>query len=232
MRRTRDLARWARRPSSPQSLALRSKVVLACAEGKPNLVEASELACSPATVGKWRSRFVLKRLKGLADEHRPGVPRSVTDDDVEAVVVKTLERKTARRHPLVDTGAGQVLGHVPADGEPDLEGVRPQTMAGGTFKLSEDPLFVDKVRDIVGLYMGPPERAVVICVDEKTAVQTLDRTQPVLPLLPHVPKRRSHDYKRYGTIDLFAALNLTSGMVIHRLPPATGPSSSKTSLTS
>jgi transposase len=213
------LARWARRPSSPQSLALRSKIVLACAGGKSNLVVAAELGCSPATVGKWRSRFLSKRLKGLTDEHRSGVPRTITDDQVEAVIVKTLTEKPHDATHWSTRGLAKSLGM----SQPTVSriwkafGLKPWQEE--TFKLSEDPLFVDKVRDIVALYLNPPERAVVICVDEKTAVQALDRTQPVLPLLPHTPERRSHDYKRHGTIDLFAALNLISGLVIHQLTP-------------
>jgi transposase len=211
------LARWARRPSSPQSLALRSKIVLACGEGKSNQVVAAEVGCSPATVGKWRSRFLAKRLKGLADEHRSGVPRSVTDDHVEEVIVKTLTQKPHDATHWSTRGLAKSLGM----SQPTVSriwkafGVKP--WQEDTFKLSEDPLFVEKVRDIVALYMNPPERAVVICVDEKTTVQALDRTQPVLPLLPHTPERRSHDYRRHGTIDLFAALNLTSGLVTHQL---------------
>jgi transposase len=211
------LSRWARRPSSPQSLALRSKIVLACAQGKANRVVAVELGCSPATVGKWRSRFVAKRLKGLTDEYRSGAPRTVTDDQVEAVIVKTLTEKPADATHWSTRGLARSLGM----SQPTVSriwkafGLKPWQTE--TFKLSEDPLFVDKVRDIVALYMNPPERAAVICVDEKTAVQALDRTQPVLPLLPHTPQRMSHDYKRHGTIDLFAALNLASGLVTHQL---------------
>jgi transposase len=213
------LARWARRPSSPQSLALRSKIVLACAEGKSNQTVAAELGCSAATVGKWRSRFLAKGLKGLADEHRSGVPRTITDDHVEAVIVKTLTEKPRNATHWSTRGLAKSLGM----SQPTVSriwkafGLKPWQEE--TFKLSEDPLFVEKIRDIVALYMNPPERAAVICVDEKTAVQALDRTQPVLPLLPHTPERRSHDYKRHGTIDLFAALNLTSGMVTHQLNP-------------
>jgi transposase len=211
------LERWARRPSSPQSLALRSRIVLACAAGSTNGAVASELGCNPATVGKWRSRFVAKRLKGLADEHRPGVPRKVTDDHVEAVVVRTLTDKPVGATHWSTRGLAKSLGM----SQPTVSriwkafGLKP--WVEDTFKLSEDPLFIDKVRDIVALYMNPPERAVVICVDEKTAVQALDRTQPVLPLLPGTPQRRTHDYVRHGTIDLFAALNLTTGMVTHQL---------------
>jgi transposase len=211
------LARWARRPKSPQSLALRARIVLACAQGKTNQAVAAELRCAQATVGKWRSRFVAKRLAGLADEHRSGVARTVTDDHVEAVVVKTLTEK-----PL-DATHWSTRGMAKATGmsQPTVSriwkafGLKP--WIDDTFKLSTDPLFVDKVRDIVALYLNPPERAAVVCVDEKTAVQALDRTQPVLPLLPHTPERHTHDYVRHGTIDLFAALNLANGVVIHQL---------------
>jgi transposase len=211
------LTRWARRPKSPQSLALRSRIVLTCAAGKTNQVVATELKCSQATVGKWRRRFVDKRLNGLADEHRSGVPRTITDDHVEAVIVKTLTEKPrdathwSTRSLAKATGMSQpaIVRIWKAFGlKPWLE---------DTFKLSEDPLFIDKVRDVVGLYLNPPERAVVLCVDEKTQVQALDRTQPIFPMLAGVPARRSHDYVRHGTIDLYAALDLASGVVLHQL---------------
>jgi len=211
------LARWARRPNSPQSLALRSKIVLACAAGKTNRQVAAELGCNKVTVGKWRQRFVDKRLQGLADEYRPGVPRSITDDHVEAVVVKTLTEKPEDATHWSTRAMAKATGM----SQPTISriwkafGLKP--WLEDTFKLSSDPLFIDKVRDVVGLYLNPPERAVVLCVDEKTQVQALDRTQPVFPLLPGTPERRSHDYVRHGTIDLYAALNLTSGMVIHQL---------------
>ena len=211
------LARWARRPNSPQSLALRSKIVLACAAGKTNRQVAAELGCNKVTVGKWRQRFVDKRLQGLADEYRPGVPRSITDDHVEAVVVKTLTEKPEDATHWSTRAMAKATGM----SQPTISriwkafGLKP--WLEDTFKLSSDPLFIDKVRDIVGLYLNPPERAVVLCVDEKTQVQALDRTQPIFPMLPGVPERRSHDYVRHGTIDLYAALNLTSGMVIHQL---------------
>ncbi len=211
------LARWARRPKSPQSLALRAKIVLACAEGKTNQVVAAELSCSNATVGKWRQRFVEKRLNGLADEHRPGVPRTITDDHVEAVIVKTLtERPKDATH-----WSTRSLAKATGMSQPTISriwkafGLKP--WLEDTFKLSEDPLFVEKVRDVVGLYLNPPERAVVLCVDEKTQVQALDRTQPIFPMLPGTPARRSHDYVRHGTIDLFAALDLATGTVLHQL---------------
>ena len=169
-------SRWARRPNSPQALALRSKIVLACSEGRTNQAVAAELRCSGATVGKWRSRFVAKGLNGLADEYRPGVPRSITDDHVEAVVVKTLTEKPTDATHWSTRGLAKATGM----SQPTISriwkafGLKP--WLEDTFKLSSDPLFIDKVRDIVGLYMNPPERAVVLCVDEKTQVQALDRT--------------------------------------------------------
>jgi transposase len=211
------LTRWARRPKSPQSLALRSRIVLGCAAGKTNQQVARELSCSQATVGKWRRRFVDKRLKGLADEHRSGVPRTITDDHVEAVIVKTLTDKPKDATHWSTRSLAKATGM----SQPTIAriwkafGLKP--WQEDTFKLSEDPLFIDKVRDVVGLYLNPPERAVVLCVDEKTQVQALDRTQPIFPMLPGVPARRSHDYVRHGTIDLYAALDLASGAVLHQL---------------
>jgi transposase len=211
------LARWARRPSSPQSLALRSRIVLACAEGKTNQAVAAEVGVSQATVGKWRSRFIDKRLKGLADEYRSGAPHTVLDEHVEAVIVKTLTDKPHNATHWSTRGLAASLGM----SQPTVAriwkafGLKPWQI--DTFKLSSDPLFVDKVKDIVALYMNPPDHAVVVCVDEKTAVQALDRTQPVLPLLPGTPERASHDYVRHGTIDLYAALNLATGVVTHQL---------------
>jgi transposase len=211
------LLRWARRPKSPQSLALRAKIVLACAEGKTNLVVAAEFSCNKVTVGKWRQRFVDQRLKGLADEHRSGVPRSITDDHVEAIVVKTLTEKPSNATHWSTRSLAKATGM----SQPTISriwkafGLKP--WLEDTFKLSEDPLFIDKVRDVVGLYLNPPERAVVLCVDEKTQVQALDRTQPIFPMLPGTPARRSHDYVRHGTIDLYAALDLASEVVLHQL---------------
>jgi transposase len=211
------LERWARRPLSPQSLALRSRIVLACAKGPTNREVARRLGVAEATVGKWRSRFVAKRLDGLVDEPRPGAPRKITDDAVEAVIVKTLEETPrdathwATRSMAKSTGMSQsAISRIWR-----AFGLKPHLV--DTFKLSTDPLFVDKVRDIVGLYMNPPDHAVVLCVDEKTQVQALDRTQPIFPMLPGVPQRQSHDYKRNGTIDLYAALNLATGEVTHQL---------------
>jgi transposase len=208
------LERWARRPKSAQSLALRCRIVLAAAEGRLNKDIAEDLGCNPVTVGKWRTRFAAQRLDGLHDESRPGPPRSITDADVERVIVKTLE-STPRdaTHWSTRSMAAEVgLSQTSVSKIWRAFGLKPH--ATEDFKLSPDPQFIDKVRDVVGLYLNPPEAAVVLCVDEKTQVQALDRTAPILPLLPGVPERRTHDYKRNGTTNLFAALNVASGQVI------------------
>ena len=208
------LERWARRPKSAQALALRCRIVLAAAEGRLNKDIAEELGCAAVTVGKWRARFAQHRIDGLHDEPRPGPPRSITDEDVERVIVKTLEdtprdathwstRSMAAEVGLSQTSISKIWRAF---------GLKPH--ATEDFKLSPDPQFIDKVRDVVGLYLNPPEAAVVLCVDEKTQVQALDRTAPILPLMPGVPERRTHDYKRNGTTNLYAALNVASGHVI------------------
>jgi transposase len=211
------LERWSRRPKSPQSLAVRSKIVLACAGGATNREVAQRLGVHEATVGKWRARFIPKRLDGLIDEPRPGQPRKITDAQVEAVVVKTLEETpTDATHWSTRSMAKSVgLNQTAVSRIWRAFGLKPHLV--DTFKLSGDPQFIDKVRDVVGIYMNPPDHAVVLCVDEKTQVQALDRTQPIFPLLPGVPQRQSHDYKRNGTIDLYAALNLATGEVTHQL---------------
>jgi transposase len=213
------LERWARRPKSPMSLAQRSRIVLACAEELDNTAVAAKVGVNQATVGKWRRRFVAKRLDGLVDEPRPGAPRTISDEDVERVVVKTLEDKPVDATHWSTRGLAKQVGMSPASVGRIWQafGLRPwQT---DTFKLSEDPLFIDKVRDIVGLYLNPPDKAVVLCVDEKTGIQALDRTQPILPMRPGQVERRTHDYKRHGVVDLFAALNLATGEVLHHLRP-------------
>ncbi len=208
------LERWARRPKSAQALALRCRIVLECAKGETNTVVAERLHVNRATVGKWRRRFVEHRLDGLHDEPRPGVPRSVSDDDVERVVVKTLEetpdnathwsiRSMARATGMSRSSVNRIW---------QAFGLKPHLSE--TFKLSPDPLFVEKVRDIVALYVNPPEAALVLCVDEKTQVQALDRTAPILPLRPGLPERATHDYVRGGTTNLYAALDMASGRVI------------------
>jgi len=208
------LERWARRPKSAQSLALRCRIVLAAAEGATNNEVAAEVGVHPATVSKWRARFVSRRLDGLSDDPRPGAPRTVTDDDVERVIVKTLEetpidathwstRSMAKATGMSQTAVSRIWRAF---------GLKPHLV--DDFKLSPDPQFIDKVRDVVGMYLNPPDAAVVLCVDEKTQIQALDRTSPILPLMPGVPQRRTHDYKRNGTTNLFAALDIASGQVI------------------
>jgi transposase len=197
-----------------QGLALRARIVLACADGVSNMQVAKRLNTTNATVGKWRERFGRGGLEGLCDEPRPGAPRTIKDDKVEAILVKTLESKPkdgthwSTRLMAKDTGVSQstVVRVWHAFGlKPHLE---------ATFKLSKDPMFIEKVRDIVGLYMSPPDKAVVLCVDEKSQVQALDRTQPLLPMSPGYPERKSHDYVRHGTTSLFAALNVATGFVV------------------
>jgi len=210
------LVRWSRRPKSPHSLAQRSRIVLECANGADNVTVAAKLDVCQATVGKWRRRFLERGLDGLVDEPRPGAPRTISDDDVERVIVRTLEDKpTDATHWSTRDLAAKVgmspssVGRIWA-----AFGLKPWLIE--TFKLSEDPMFVEKVRDVVGLYMNPPEHAVVLCVDEKTSIQALDRTQPSLPMRPGQIERRTHDYVRHGVTDLFAALNLATGQVTHQ----------------
>ena len=208
------LQQWNRRPKTAQALAQRAGIVLACAGGKSNSMVASMFHVTPQTVSKWRSRFVASRLDGLLDEPRPGAPRSITDAQVEQVVTLTLERvprdathwstrsmaKTCRMSQSAISRIWRAFALQPHRTE--------------TFKLSRDPLFIDKVRDIVGLYMNPPDRALVLCVDEKSQIQALDRTQPILPMRPGQVERRTHDYTRHGTTSLFAALDVKTGCVI------------------
>jgi transposase-like protein/transcriptional regulator with XRE-family HTH domain len=208
------LERWARRPKSSQSLALRCRIVLACAEGGHVIEVAKRLGVNAHTVGKWRRRFLARRLEGLHDEPRPGTPRTIDDDAVEAVIVKTLEQTPldathwSTRSMAKATGMSQsTVSRIWR-----AFGLKPHLV--DTFKLSPDPQFIEKVRDVVGLYVNPPEGALVLCVDEKSQIQALDRTQPVLPLRPGLPERRSHDYIRHGTTNLYAALDVASGMVI------------------
>ena len=211
------LERWARRPKSAQALALRCRIVLAGAEGLHNSEIAARLDCVPATVSKWRRRFAERRLDGLHDEPRPGKPRTVTDADVERVVVKTLEEQPTDATHWSSYSMAKATGMSQSTVSRIWRafGLKPHLV--DDFKLSPDPQFIDKVRDIVALYLNPPDAAVVLCVDEKTQVQALDRTAPVLPLMPGVPERRTHDYKRNGTTNLYAALDVASGNVIHSL---------------
>jgi transposase len=212
-----QLVAWSRRARSAQSLAVRSKIVLACADGLDNQQVAARLGVVPATVGKWRRRFVAKRLDGLLDEPRPGGPRTIGDEQIEAVIVATLERTPedathwSRASMAAQTGLSKsTIGRIWRE-------FRLKPHLADTFKLSSDPLFVQKVRDVVGLYLDPPERALVLCVDEKSGIQALDRSAPVLPMMPGMPQRRSHDYIRSGTTTLFAALDVATGQIIGSL---------------
>ena len=211
------LQRWSRRPKSAQALALRCRIVLACAEGKDNTEVAARLGVSGATVGKWRSRFVVDRLDGLVDEPRPGAPRTVTDEQVEQVVAQTLEATPPDATHWSRTSMAEHSGLSKSTVGRIWKAFRLQPHRAETFKLSTDPLFVDKVRDVVGLYLDPPETALVLCVDEKSQVQALDRSAPVLPMMPGMPERRTHDYVRNGVTSLFAALDVASGQVISSL---------------
>ena len=211
------LERWARRPKS--ALALRCRIVLAAADGKSSKEIAARLGCNRSTVGRWRGRFAERGLDGLHDEPRPGKPRSIGDDDVERVIVKTLEEQPANathwstRSMAAATGMSQTT----VSRIWRAFGLKPHKTEA--FKLSPDPQFIDKVRDIVGLYLNPPEAAVVLCVDEKSQIQALDHSAPVLPLMPGVPARQTHDYVRNGTTNLYAALDVASGQVTAEMTP-------------
>jgi transposase len=213
------LERWARRPKSSQALAFRCRIVLAAAEGISSTEIAAREGCTGSTVGNWRGRFARRRFDGLHDEPRPGKPRSITDEDVERVVVKTLEEqpRDATHWSTRSMAAATGMSQSAVSRIWRAFGLKPQQTEA--FKLSPDPQFIAKVRDIVGLYLNPPEAAVVLCVDEKAQIQALDRTAPVLPLLPGVPERRTHDYARYGTTNLYAALDVASGQVIAEMTP-------------
>jgi len=213
------LERWARRPKSAQALALRCRIVLAAADGVASKEIAARLGCSTSTVGRWRGRFARAGLGGLHDEPRPGRPRMIGDVEVERVIVKTLEeqpqdathwstRSMATASGLSQTAVSRIWRAF---------GLRPHQAE--TFKLSPDPLFIDKVRDIVGLYLNPPDAAVVMCVDEKSQIQALDRSAPILPPMPGVAERHTHDYVRAGTTNLYAALDVASGQVIADTSP-------------
>jgi transposase len=211
------LARWSRRAKSAQALALRCRIILACAEGLSNVEVAARLDIRRGTVGKWRARFLADRLDGLLDEPRPGRPASVTLDQVEDVVVATLEATPANATHWSRASMAQRSGLSKSTIGRIWRDFNLKPHRSDTFKLSTDPLFVEKVVDVVGLYHNPPERAVVLCTDEKSQVQALDRSQPVLPMMPGMPERRTHDYVRHGTTSLFAAFNIADGTVISQL---------------
>src|SRR5688572_11299821 len=210
----KTLERWARRHSSSQALALRCRIVLACAAGGTNTAVGAELGVHPTTVSKWRHRFARERLDGLVDAPRPGAARTIGDDVVEAVLVETLEtapadathwstRGLAAKHGISHTTVGEIWRAF---------GLKPWRQ--DSFKVSPDPDLVEKIRDLVALYMNPPVAAAVFAIDEKPQIQALDRTAPTLPMLPTTPARATHDYERNGTCDLFAALEIATGKVI------------------
>lgn len=207
----------AHRARSQSLLARRARVVLACAEGLDNQAVAKKLRCSKGMVGKWRSRFLKARLEGLYDEPRPGAPRKVTDEQVERVVIQTLESTPRGETHWSTRGLAQATGLSRMTISRIWHAFGLQPHRSDTFKLSPDPQLVEKVRDIVGLYMNPPDHAMVLCVDEKSQIQALDRTQPLLPMRPGQLERGTHDYKRHGTTSLFAALELKSSRVIGQL---------------
>lgn len=211
------LQRWVRRHSSAQALAQRSRIVLACAEGHTNQDVAADQRVHPTTVSKWRRRFATDRLEGLCDAPRPGAERTIADETIEKVVVDTLEstpgqdthwstRGLAAKHGISKTTVAEIWRAF---------GLKPWRQ--DSFKVSPDPDLVEKVRDLVGLYMNPPDAAAVFAVDEKPQIQALNRTAPTLPMLPTTPERATHDYERHGTIDLFAALDIARGTVISDL---------------
>ncbi|MEH6727072.1 MAG: IS630 family transposase [Hyphomicrobiales bacterium] len=208
------LERQFRRHRAARSLSDRCRMILRCADGLTCKAVAAELGVDEHTVGKWRRRFVSDRIDGLMDEPRPGRPRTIEDDQVAAVIEQTLHSRPvdATQWSIRSMAAETGLSHTTIRRIWTAFGLQPRRSE--TFKLSSDPLFVDKVRDIVGLYLSPPERALVLCVDEKSQIQALDREQPVLPMMPGVAERRTHNYVRHGTTSLFAALDIASGFVI------------------
>src|SRR5580692_12027639 len=208
------LSQWARRRKTAQALALRARIVLACAEKVSNQQVAAELGITQQTVGKWRQRFVRDRLAGLLDEPRPGAPRTVSDADVERILTMTLESTPPDATHWSTRSFAQRVGLSQSSISRIWRAFGLQHHRSETFKLSTDPLFIAKVRDIVGLYLEPPDRALVLCVDEKTQIQALDRSQPLLPMRPGQAERRTPDYLRHGTINLFAALDAKAGTVI------------------
>jgi len=211
------LVRWSRRAKSSQALALRCRIVLGCARDgglRANRDVAAQLGIWPQTVTKWRQRFLDHRLEGLVDEPRPGAPRTITDAQIEEVIVKTLEATPAdaTHWSRSSMAAASGLSKSTVGRVWKAFGLKPHLV--DTFKLSNDPQFIDKVRDVVGLYLDPPEKAIVLAVDEKAQIQALDRSAPVLPMMPGMPERRTHDYVRHGITTLFAAFDVATGEVI------------------
>ena len=208
------LERWTRRPTTAQALAQRARVILTCASGKNNTVVSTEAGLSKQAVGKWRARFVERRLDGLVDEPRPGVRRTISDADVERVLTLTLETTPADSTHWSTRSMAQQSGLSQSAISRIWRAFALQPHRTEGFQLSKDPLFIEKVRDIVGIYLNPPESALVLCVDEKAQIQALDHTSPLLPLRPGQVERRTHDYRRHGTTSLFAALDVQTGSVI------------------
>src|SRR5487761_699233 len=213
------LERWARRPKSSQALAFRCRIVLAAADGLSSTEIGAQLGCTGSAVGRWRGRFARRGFDVLHDEPRPGKPRSIHDEDVERVIVKTLEEQPsgATHWSTRSMAAATGMSQTAVSRIWRAFALKPHQVE--SFKLSPDPQFIDKVRDIVGIYLNPPEAAVVLCVDEKSQIQALERSAPILPLMPGVPERQTHDYVRNGITNLYAALDTASGEVIAEMTP-------------
>jgi len=209
-----ELRGWARRPTTAQAMALRARIVLRCAAGGSNQDVAEDLGVNRITVGKWRRRFVESGLDGLVDAPRPGVERQISDEDIERVIARTLEETPPHATHWSTRSMAEATGISKSSINRIWRAFSLQPHRVDSFKLSNDPLFVAKVRDIVGLYMDPPDKALVLCVDEKSQMQALERTQPLLPLRPGVMAKQTHDYVRHGTTTLFAALDAKTGQVI------------------
>ena len=214
-----ELEGLARRRKTAQGLARRARIVLLAAQGLQNKEIATRLGTDPNTVGKWRRRFAEQRYDGLYDEPRPGTPRKIGDEAIAETIRKTLEETPPEATHWSLRSMARATGYAPSTIHRIWKAFGLQPHRSETFKLSTDPLFVEKVRDIVGLYLAPPERALVLCVDEKSQIQALDRTQPLLPMRPGQPERRSHDYTRHGTTSLFAALDIATGKIIGKCYP-------------
>jgi transposase len=212
-----ELNSLAHRSRSAAWLARRARLVLACAEGLDSSTVARRLRMSPTTVSKWRARFIVDRVAGLFDEPRPGAPRQIEDGKIEELIVRTLETtpRGATHWSTRSMAKATGFSHMTISRVWRAFGLKPHRSE--TFKLSPDPLLVEKVRDIVGLYLNPPDHAVVLCVDEKSQIQALDRTAPLLPMRPGQAERRTHDYKRHGVTSLFAALDVNNGQVLGQM---------------
>jgi transposase len=214
-----ELERLSRRQKTAQAIALRARIVLAASTGARTEDIAVRLGVNPATVRKWHRRFVVKRVDGLRDEQRPGTPRTITDDRIEALIVKTLESAPVAATHWSSRSMARASGVSVSSVQRIWRAFGLQPHRSETFKLSTDPMFIEKVRDVVGLYVAPPEHAIVLCVDEKSQIQALDRSQPLLPMRPGQVERRAHDYTRHGVTSLFAALDIATGRVIGKCYP-------------